>query len=171
MELFKYRDFYPEVSAEAYIQDGVKICGDVKIEGKVSVWYNCTIRADLAPVVLKEGCNVQELSTIHTDHNYPTTIGKNTTIGHNCIIHGATIGNDALIGMGAIILNGAEIGDNCLVGAGSLVTQGSKFEAGSLIMGSPAKVIRKIKDSELKYIKQNALEYIELSQEYLKGFE
>lgn len=171
MELFKFRNKFPEISEGAYIQEGVKICGDVKIETKVSIWYNCTIRADLAPVVLKEGCNVQELSTIHTDHNYPTTIGSNTTIGHNCIIHGATIGNDALIGMGAIILNGAKIGDNCLVGAGSLVTQGSEFEDGMLIMGSPAKAIRKIKDSELKYIKQNAREYVELSQEYLKGFE
>lgn len=166
MELYKYRNKYPQVNKNAYIQDGVKICGDVIIEEDVSIWFNTTIRGDINSITLKKGCNVQELSTIHVDFNHPTIIGEDTTIGHNCIIHGATIGNNVMIGMGAIVLNGANIPDGCLVGAGSLVTQNSTFEKDSLIIGSPAKAIRKVKDNEIDYIRRNAIEYINLSKEY-----
>lgn len=171
MELFKYKNYYPQISEQAYIQDGVKICGNVVIEEEVSVWYNSTLRADIAAIHLKKGCNVQELTSIHVDWDFPTIIGERTTIGHNCIIHGATIGDDCLIGMGSTILNGAKLGNFCLVGAGSLVTQNSEFEDYSLIMGVPAKVVRPLKEKEIEYIKTNAQEYIELSREYLEGFE
>ncbi len=166
MELYKYKDKYPEVARSAYIQEGVKICGDVVIEDDVNIWFNSTIRADLNKVVLKKGCNIQELTTIHVDYDFSTTIGENTTIGHNCIIHGATIGNNVVIGMGAIILNGAIISDGCLVGAGSLITQNASFEPETLIIGSPAKAIRLIKENEKEYIIKNGVEYVALAKEY-----
>lgn len=166
MKLYKYRDKYPHIATSAYIQEGVKICGNVIIEEDVNIWFNSTIRADINSITLKKGCNVQELSTIHVDATFPTIIGENTTIGHNCIIHGANIGNNVMIGMGSIVLNGANIPEGCFVGAGSLVTQNASFEPNTLIIGSPAKAIRKVKDIEREYIRKNALEYIELAKEY-----
>lgn len=164
--LYKYRNKYPQINEGAYLQEGVKICGDVIIEDEVSVWFNSTIRGDINQIVLKKGCNIQELTTIHVDHNFSTIIGENTSIGHNCIIHGASIGKNTVIGMGSIILNGATIPDDSLVGAGSLVTQNAKFEPGMLIMGSPAKAIRPLKEEEKEYLIRNGKEYIALAKEY-----
>lgn len=158
----------PNISDQAYIQEGVKIIGEVVIEKNVSVWYNSTLRADLDLIHIKEGSNVQELTTIHNDKGFPVIIGSNVTIGHGCVIHGAIIGDNCLIGMGTTILNGAKIANNCLVGAGSLVSPNSKFEDEyMLIMGSPAKVARPLKESEIEYLKQNALNYQEMAQRHL----
>ncbi|MDF9867764.1 carbonic anhydrase/acetyltransferase-like protein (isoleucine patch superfamily) [Bacilli bacterium PM5-3] len=169
MNLYKYQDKYPEVASSAYIQDGVRIVGDVVIEDCVSIWFNSTIRGDMSNILLKKGCNIQELTSIHSDAPYDVVVGENTTIGHNCIIHGAKIGNNSMIGMGSTLLNGCEIGENCLVGAGSLVTQNAKFEDDMLIVGRPAKAIRKVSEDDLKYIKENGEHYCALGQEYLKN--
>lgn len=166
MKLYEFDGYMPEIADKAYIQDGVKITGEVKIEDYVSVWYNSTIRGDLTSIIIKKHSNVQELTTIHSDAPYDVVIGENVTIGHNSIIHGAVIGDNVLIGMGSTLLNGCKIGNNSLVGAGSLVTQNAEFEDGMLIMGRPAKAIRPLKEEELESVKKNASEYSKLAQKY-----
>lgn len=166
----RFEDKVPVVSEKAYIQEGVKIVGDVIIEDNVSIWYNSTIRADIDLIHIKEGSNIQELTSIHNDVGFPVIIGKNVTVGHGCIIHGAKIGDNCLIGMGTTILNGTKIANNCLVGAGSLVTQNSVFEEENmLILGSPARAIRPLKESEIAYIRENAEEYQETIKRYIEN--
>lgn len=167
MNLYKYKDFYPKLGSNILIQEGSRIQGNVTIEDNVSIWFNTTIRADVCSVTIKKNSNIQELTTIHGDVNANVLIGTNVTIGHNCIIHGCEIGDNSLIGMGSILLNNCKIGKNCLVGAGSLVTQKSVFEEGSLIMGSPAKLIRKLSDEEILTLKEHSDNYLLLAHEHL----
>ena len=151
------------MSDEAKVFDGAKIIGDVKLSKESSIWYNAVVRADIEPVSIGERSNVQDNCTVHVSEGKPVSIGKNVSIGHNAIIHGCTIDDDVLVGMGAIILNGAHIRKNCLVGAGALVTENKDFPEGSLIIGSPAKAIRQLTDDEIKSIKDNADEYVNLA--------
>ena len=166
MELFEYKGIMPQISKDAYVQEGVKICGDVKVGAGSTIWYNSTLRGDTASITIGENTSIQELSTVHVDTDYPVEIGSNVTIGHNCIIHGATIADNVLVGMGAILLNGCKIPKNCMIGAGALVTQNSVFEEGMLILGSPAKAIRPLKEADYDYIIENAKEYVELGKEH-----
>lgn len=166
MKCYEFKGLRPQIHENAYVSDGVHIIGDVKIEDKASIWYNCTLRGDLASIHIGEGANVQELSVVHNDAQYPVSIGKYTTIGHKCVIHGAKVGDNCMIGMGAILLNGVEIPDNCLVGAGSLVTNSEGFEEGMLIVGSPAKPVRKLSLDNQKYIIDNGIRYAKLAKEY-----
>ena len=168
-KIYSFRGIEPKIGEKVYIQDGVKIVGDVIVEDYVNIWFNSTIRGDLTNITLKKHCNIQELTSIHSDPPFDVVIGENTTIGHNCIIHGAKIGDNVLVGMGSTLLNGCEIGDNCLIGAGSLITQNAKFEAGMLIMGRPAKAIREVTKEEIEHIKENGEHYSMLAQEYLKS--
>ena len=154
----------PVIDESAFIADGAKVVGNVTIGKNVGVWYNAVIRGDENTVTVGEKSNVQDNSTLHCSPGFPLAIGKGVTIGHGCIVHGATIGDNVLIGMGSIILNGAEIGDNCLVGAGSLVTQGTKIPEGSLAFGSPAKVIRKLTGEEIAGNEKNRDVYLELAE-------
>ena len=147
------------------IYDGAHVVDDVTLGDKVSVWYNAVVRGDLEPVTVGERSNIQENSVVHVSTNYPVKIGKNVSIGHNAIIHGCTIEDNVLIGMGAIVLNGAHITKNCLVGAGALVTENKTFPEGSLIIGSPAKAVRELTKEEIKEISENADEYVELAFE------
>ena len=151
------------MSDEAKVFDGAKIIGDVKLSKESSIWYNAVVRADIESVSIGERSNVQDNCTVHVSEGKPVSIGKNVSIGHNAIIHGCTIDDDVLVGMGAIILNGAHIRKNCLVGAGALVTENKDFPEGSLIIGSPAKAIRQLTDDEIKNIKDNADEYVNLA--------
>ena len=151
------------MSDEAKVFDGAKIIGDVKLSKESSIWYNAVVRADIESVSIGERSNVQDNCTVHVSEGKPVSIGKNVSIGHNAIIHGCTIDDDVLVGMGAIILNGAHIRKNCLVGAGALVTENKDFPEGSLIIGSPAKAIRQLTDDEIKSIKDNADEYVNLA--------
>ncbi|MDL2212137.1 gamma carbonic anhydrase family protein [Erysipelotrichaceae bacterium OttesenSCG-928-M19] len=168
MKLYEFSGKKPQIANSAYIQDGVKIVGDVKIEELVNIWFNSTIRGDLSSILLKKGCNIQELTVIHSDAPYDVIVGENTTIGHNCIIHGAKVGDNVLVGMGSTLLNGCEIGDNCLIGAGSLVLQNAKFEPNTLIMGRPAKAIREVSSEEIQKTIANGKHYAELGQRYKK---
>lgn len=147
----------------AKIYDGAKIIGDVTLGKNVSVWYNAVIRADHEPVDIDDNSNVQDNCVLHVTEGYPVKIGKNVSIGHGAIIHGCTIEDDVLIGMGAIILNGAKISKNCLVGAGALITENKEFPEGSLIIGSPAKAVKQLTEEQLNSIKENADEYIKLA--------
>jgi len=149
-----------------FVAESAEIAGEVYAARDSSFWFNVSIRGDLAPVRIGHGSNVQDNSVLHVAANGPCEIGTNVTIGHGVIAHACKIGNDCLIGMGAIVLDGAEIGDESIVGAGSLVTQNKKFPPRSLIIGSPAKAVRELTEDEVAAIRKNAKEYIELAREY-----
>lgn len=147
------------------IFEGAKVIGDVTLADNVSVWHNAVIRADHEPISIGENSNVQDNCVLHVSKNHPVKVGKNVSIGHNATVHGCTIDDDVLIGMGSTILNGAHIPKNCLVGAGSLITENKTFPENSLIIGSPAKAVRELKEEEIKSIKENADEYVHLAFE------
>lgn len=161
----------PKIDKTCYISESVDIIGEVTIERDVNIWFGSRLRGDMNKINIGENTNIQENSVIHVDFDYETNIGKNVTIGHGAIIHGCNISDNVLVGMGSIILNGAKIGKNSIIGAGSLVTQGKEFEDGVLIMGSPAKVIRKLSEDEIEKIKVSAMNYVKISKEYLKNQE
>ncbi|RAP51799.1 MAG: gamma carbonic anhydrase family protein [Methanosphaera sp. rholeuAM270] len=151
------------MSHKTKIFDGAKVVGDVTLNDNVSIWYNAVVRGDEAPISIDEGSNVQDNCVIHVSEGKPVTIGKNVSVGHGAIVHGCTIDDNVIIGMGAIILNGAHIKANCLVGAGALVTENKEFPEGSLIIGSPAKAVRQLNEEEIKGIYDNAAEYVNLA--------
>lgn len=150
-----------ELPKSVFVADGAVVIGDVRLGEDVNIWYNATLRADADPIIIGDGSNVQDNSVIHIDFGYPVKIGKNVTIGHGVILHGCEIGDNTLIGMGAILLNGCKIGKNCIVGAGALVTQGTEIPDGSLVLGSPAKIRRELTEEEIKANTRNAKWYVE----------
>lgn len=151
-----------------FIAPGAIVLGDVTLGEDVGIWYHATIRGDRAPIVIGNRSNVQDNAVVHVDANYPVTIGDNVTIGHGAIIHGCEIGDNSLVGMGAIIMNGARIGKNCIVGAGALVTQNTLVPDNSLILGNPAKIKREVTTAELDSNLQNAQVYVEEARECRK---
>ncbi len=148
----------------SYIAPSASITGEVSIGQDSSVWHNTTLRGDMAPIVIGKRSNIQDGAVLHVADNLPCIIGDDVTVGHGAIVHGCRVGNRCLIGMGSIILNGAEIGDECVVGAGALITEGKKIPGRSLVLGSPAKVVRTVGDEEIVKIIANASEYLELAQ-------
>ncbi|MEY4694405.1 MAG: 2,3,4,5-tetrahydropyridine-2,6-dicarboxylate N-acetyltransferase, partial [Pseudomonadota bacterium] len=142
MALYQLDSHTPEVAESAWIADNAQVMGAVHLAANASVWFGVTVRGDTETISIGEGSNIQDGSVLHADVGKPLTVGKNVTVGHMVMLHGCTIGDESLIGIGAVVLNGAKIGKNCLVGAGSLVTEGKEFPDGSMIMGSPAKVVR-----------------------------
>ena len=161
----------PEYTNElsTYVAPGAMVIGGVSIGENVSLWPYVVIRGDNEPISIGENSNIQEHSLLHTDPGYPIVIGEGCTIGHRAILHGCVIGNNSLIGMGAIVLNGAKIGNNCLVGAGALVTEGKEFPDGSLIVGSPAKVVRALSDAEIARLAVSAAHYVANGRRFNAG--
>lgn len=153
-----------------FIADGARLVGDdITIGGQSSVWYNAVIRCTGdKSVVIGERTNIQDLCMLHTATHYPVKIGDNVTIGHQCIIHGCTIGDNTLIGMGTIIMDGAEIGDNCIIGAGSLVTAGVRIPDGQMAFGRPAKVIRPVTDEQKDGNMHSAEIYVKEAEKLMK---
>ena len=149
-----------KVDKSAWVAHSADVIGNIEIGEECSVWYHATVRGDLNYVKIGAGTNVQDGAVVHVDIDCPCEIGSMVTIGHNATIHGCTIGNRSLIGMGSILLNGCKIGNNCIVGAGSLVTGKMDAPDGSLILGSPAKVIRKLTEEEIQEIETNAMTYM-----------
>ena len=156
----------PSINENAYVSESVDIIGDVKVEENVSIWFGARLRADMNKIVIGANSNIQENAVVHVDIESPVIIGENVTIGHSAIIHGCNISNKVLVGMGSIILNNAKISKNSIVGAGALVTQGKEFEEGVLILGNPAKAVRKLSEEEIKSIKRSADNYVALSKKY-----
>ena len=151
----------PNIDSTAFVGKGAAVHGNVTIKKEANVWYNATIRSVDDPIIIGEGTNIQDNAVVHTDKGYIVEIGSLVTIGHGAIIHGCSIGDNSLIGMGAIILNGAKIGNNCIVGAGALVTKNTFVPDNSLVLGSPAKVIRQVSEDEIQASIDNAKLYIE----------
>lgn len=151
------------MSDKTKIYDGAKVIGDVTLSDKVGIWYNAVVRGDEAPITIGERSNVQDNCVVHVSKGKPVKIGKNVSIGHGAIIHGCTIDDNVIIGMGAIVLNGAHIKKNSLVGAGALVTENKEFPEKSLIIGSPAKAVRELTEEDIQGITENANEYVRLS--------
>lgn len=151
----------PTIDPEAFIAEGAVIRGDVRIERNASIWYNAVLRGDVDSIAVGEGSNIQDGCVVHVDRGCPVRIGRNVTVGHGAIVHGCTIGDGTLIGMGAIILNGAAIGEGCIVGAGALVTQGKHIPAGTLVVGSPARTVRAVTPEEREHNLANAQLYVE----------
>ena len=153
---------------ENWTASNASIIGDVTLEKNTSIWFNATLRGDVENIHIREGSNVQDGSVLHTDPGYPLKVGKDVTIGHLVMLHGCTIGNNSLIGIGAVILNGVKIGDNCIIGAKALITENKKIPNNSLVVGSPGQIIRQVTSNEVKLIKQNAIRYQENWKKYSK---
>ena len=149
-----------QIHETAFIAEGAKIIGDVTIKENASVWYNAVIRGDRSPVIIGKCSNIQDNAVIHEDVDKTVVLGDYVTVGHGAIVHGCVIGDDTTVGMGAIIMNGARIGKNCVIGAGSLVTQNKEIPDGSLVMGSPAKVVRQLSQAEMEAFHRNTLSYV-----------
>lgn len=145
----------------AFVAQGAVVLGDVHLGAASSLWYGVVARGDVAPIRVGPETNVQDLSVLHADEGFPCSIGRGVTIGHRCIVHGATIEDHALIGMGAIVMNGAVIGSESLVGAGALVTEGTVVPPRSLVLGSPAKVRRELTDAEVAGLHESAARYVQ----------
>ena len=150
---------------KAYIAPNATVVGDVVLEKDVNIWYGAVLRGDNGRITVGEGSNIQDNAVVHNE----TNIGRFCTIGHGAIVHGCTIGDDCLIGMGAIILSGAVLGDGCIVGAGALVTGKTNAPAGSVLLGSPAKVVKTVTAEQLAETRENALHYIELGKAAFGG--
>jgi carbonic anhydrase/acetyltransferase-like protein (isoleucine patch superfamily) len=162
MPLYALGEFEPNTPGadHFWVAPDANVIGKVTIGEDVGIWFGSTLRGDNEPIVIGAGSNIQEGVMIHTDPRFPVTIGENCTIGHHAIIHGCVIGENSLVGMGATILNGAKIGKNCLIGANALVTEGKEFPDNSLIVGSPAKVIRTLDADAVEKLKQSAVRYV-----------
>lgn len=154
----------PNIHESVYVAEGARIIGDVTIAEDASVWYNSVIRGDSGTITIGKKTNIQDCCVIHLDEEFPVSIGDEVVVGHSSIIHGCTIGDGSLIGMGSIILNGAKIGKNCIVGAGSLVTGKMDLPDGMMAMGSPAKAVRPVKEAELEETKLDVEHYFKLAQ-------
>ena len=167
--LYEIDGVRPQFDPTAWIAPGTHVIGNTTLLANSSVWFGTTIRGDNEPIVVGEGSNVQENCVLHTDPGCPLTIGTNCTIGHKAMLHGCTIGDNSLVGMGATILNGAVIGKNCLIGAGALVTEGKVIPDGSLVMGSPGKIVRDLDAAAIKGLTLSAIHYQQNAARFRDG--
>jgi carbonic anhydrase/acetyltransferase-like protein (isoleucine patch superfamily) len=169
MALFELDGARPESEGETWVADNAVVLGRVILKRHASVWFGCTLRGDNDPIVIGENSNVQDGSVIHTDMGSPTIVGANCTIGHMVMLHGCTIGDNTLIGIGAVVLNGARIGNNCLIGAGSLITENKVIPDNSMVMGAPGKVVREVSAEQAQMLTASALHYVGNWQRYAQG--
>lgn len=160
MPIYQLGDNAPTLDPTAYVVDEATLIGRVTLAAHVSIWFNVTIRADNAPITVGANSNIQEGCVLHTDPGFALTIGSNVTVGHQAMLHGCQVGDGSLIGIQAVVLNGATIGKHCLVGAGALVTEGKIFPDNSLIIGSPAKVVRSLTEEEIARLEASAAHYV-----------
>ncbi|MEJ7621979.1 MAG: gamma carbonic anhydrase family protein [Aquificaceae bacterium] len=163
-----YKDKYPVIHPSVFLAENSTVIGDVEIGEDSSVWYGTVIRGDVNYIRIGRGTNIQDNSVVHVTHDtHPTLIGDFVTVGHRVILHGCKIGNYVLIGMGAVVMDGVEIEDYVLVGAGALLTPNKKFPSGVLVAGFPAKVVRDLKEEEIRLIEESAKNYISYKNSYL----
>jgi carbonic anhydrase/acetyltransferase-like protein (isoleucine patch superfamily) len=171
MSLYEIDGVAPQLGEGAWTAPSANLIGDVRLGSRASVWFGAVIRADNTPIILGEETNFQDGAIGHSDPGAPLTIGARVTVGHQAILHGCTVADDCLIGMGARILNGAFLGPECLVGAGALITEGKRFEEGGLIVGSPARLVRPLTEGEKAALRLSAAHYAEKAARYAPGLQ
>ena len=169
MAIYQLDDHTPNIHESSWIADSAQVMGAVSLHANTSVWFNAVIRGDTETITIGEGSNIQDLAVIHADNGLPVVVGKHVTVGHQVMLHGCTIGDESLIGIAAVVLNGARIGRNCVVGAGSVVTEGKEFPDGSLIMGTPAKVVRELTPEQIEGLRMSAKHYMNNSLRFKNG--
>lgn len=162
MAVYNLGDIVPELPSddEYWIAPNAAVIGNVILKKNASVWWGATLRGDNDPIIIGENSNVQDGSVLHTDTGSPLTLGSNVTVGHLVMLHGCTIGDNSLVGIGSIILNGAKIGKNCLIGANCLITEDKEIPDNSLVMGAPGKVVRELSDMQAQVMAGGALHYV-----------
>ncbi len=166
--ILSYKDIKPSIDSSAFIAESADIIGDVTVGKKSSIWYKTVARGDVNYIKIGDMTNIQDGCLLHvTTDTYPLIVGDNVTVGHGAILHGCKIGNNCLIGMGAIILDDAHIAEGCIIGAGAVVPEHSRIEPGTLLVGIPAKAKRKLSDDEIKAILQGAKNYVNLIKDYI----
>ncbi|WP_294329859.1 gamma carbonic anhydrase family protein [uncultured Sphingomonas sp.] len=169
MPLYAFGGKAPQIADTAWVAPSAELIADVQLGGEASIWFGAVVRADNTPIVIGARSNIQEGALLHSDPGAPLTIGTEVTVGHHAVLHGCTIGDGSLIGMGAIVLNRAVIGPECIVGAGALVTEGKEFPAGHLIVGSPARAVRPLDDAQRAMLRASAALYAAKQREYAAG--
>lgn len=169
MALYELDGLAPQVAPTAWVAENAQVMGEVRIGEGASVWFGATVRGDTDAITIGDGSNVQDGCVLHADDGMPLVVGRHVTVGHKVMLHGCTIGDESLIGIGAIVLNGVTIGKNCLVGAGSLVTEGKSFPDGSMILGSPAKAVRQLTPEQIEGLRRSALHYMQNAERFRQG--
>lgn len=169
MAIYELDGIAPSVADTAWVADSAQVIGNVVLGDQASVWFGTVVRGDTERITIGAGTNIQDTSVLHADIGKPLVIGERVTVGHQAVLHGCTVGDESLIGIGAIVLNGAKIGKNCLVGAGSLVTEGKEFPDGSMIMGAPAKLVRQLTAEQMASLRDSARHYIDNAQRFRAG--
>ena len=164
----EFRDNSPEIDESAYIADNAAIIGDVTIGKKSRVWFGAVLRGDSDSIKLGRRSNIQDNAVVHVDPGFPVTIGDDCIVGHLALIHGATISNNVLVGMNSTVLNGAQVGEFSIIGANALVTSNTVIPPNSLVLGSPAKVVKTLTDKQIAHVIRNAEAYVKLGSEYLE---
>jgi len=166
MPLYEIDGLKPIVPEDSWVAPSADLIGDARLGEGVGIWFGAVIRADNTPIIVGDRTNIQEGAMLHSDPGIPLTIGSDCTVGHHAILHGCTLGDRVLVGMGAVVLNHAVIGDDCLIGAGALVTEGKTFPPGSLIIGSPAKAVRELSPDVIAALKQSAAGYADRQRRF-----
>jgi carbonic anhydrase/acetyltransferase-like protein (isoleucine patch superfamily) len=169
MAIYELNGDAPLIADSAWVADSAQVMGNVELAADASIWFGAVVRGDTETIRVGQRTNIQDLSVLHADVGMPLIVGDDVTVGHQVMLHGCTIGDGSLIGIGAIVLNGAKIGKGCLVGAGSLVTEGKEFPDGSMIMGTPAKVVRQLTPEQLQGLLQSAEHYVSNAQRFRTG--
>ncbi len=162
----EYKGIRPQIHDSAFVADTAQVIGKVYLSKNVSIWDNTVLRGDICEIRVGENSNIQELSSVHNSEGLPVVLGKNVTVGHRAILHSCTVGDNSLIGMGAILLDGVQIGNNCIVGAGAVVTPNTVIPDNSLVLGMPAKVVKPLSPQQIEANIKNALEYVRLIGDY-----
>ncbi|KRB97942.1 hypothetical protein ASE11_14095 [Hydrogenophaga sp. Root209] len=168
MALYELDGTAPRVAESAWVADNAQVIGNVVLGEDSSVWFGVTVRGDTETITIGRGSNIQDGSVLHADVGLPLNIGENVTVGHQVMLHGCTIGDGSLIGIGAVVLNGAKIGKHCLVGAGSLVTEGKEFPDGTMILGSPARVAKTLSPEQIEGLRMSAQHYTDNAARFRK---
>jgi len=170
MAIYELEGATPRISDSAWVADSAQVMGNVELADDSSVWFGVVIRGDTEIIRIGRASNIQDLSVLHADVGKPLTVGEDVTVGHRAVLHGCTIGDGCLIGIGAVVLNGAKIGAGCLVGAGALVTEGKEFPPGSMILGSPARVVSQLTPERIAGLHRSAQGYVDNARRFRDGF-
>jgi len=169
MAIYELDGVAPLIDPAAWVADSAQVMGQVTLAQEASIWFGCVVRGDMDGITIGAGSNIQDACVLHADAGQPLVVGERVTVGHQVTLHGCTIGDESLIGIGAVVLNGARIGKNCLVGAGSLVTEGKEFPDGSMIMGSPAKLVRPLTPEQIEGLRRSAAHYVANAHRFRTG--